>query len=87
MDANQFHDRAVKALDAQSGKWHCISCWAYAADLTSPEDEQRLAALARSFRHSADPTAKRGGACDTGRHQTGGLLVRALRHQPAAERR
>jgi hypothetical protein len=87
MDANTFHDRAVTALDSRSGRWHCVSCWAQAADLTSAEDQQRLSALARSFLARTDPQAKRGGTCDAGRHQTGGLLVRAAARGPAAERR
>ena len=87
MDANRFHDQALTALDAHGGKWHCVSCWAQAADLTSPEDQERLGALARSFLSSTDPEAKRGGTCDAGRHQTGGLLVRRAGRRPAAERR
>jgi hypothetical protein len=87
MGANEFHDRAVGALDSQSGKWHCIACWATAADLRTPEDQQRLTALARTFLSTEDPAAKRGGSCDAGRHQAGGLLVRSLRRRPAAERR
>ena len=85
MDANEFHDRAVAALDSRSGKWHCISCWATAADL-SPEDQQRLTELARTFLGTEDPAAKRGGTCNAGGHQAGGLLVRALPRHPAAER-
>ena len=87
MDANKFHDLALTALDSRSGNWHCVSCWARAADLTSPEDQQRLGALARSFLVSTDAEAKRGGTCDAGKHQTGGLLVRAAGRRPAAERR
>jgi hypothetical protein len=87
MDANKFHDRAVAALDSRSGKWHCISCWAIATDLRSPEDQQQLTELARTFLNTGDPSAKRGGTCDAGRHQAGGLLVRTLPRQPAAERR
>jgi hypothetical protein len=84
---NRFHDQALAALDSRSGKWHCVSCWAQAAGLTAPEDQQRLTALARSFLTSSDPEAKRGGTCDAGRHQTGGLLVRAAGRRPAAARR
>jgi hypothetical protein len=87
MNANKFHDQALAALDSRSGKWHCVSCWAQAAVLTSPEDQQRLGALARSFLDSTDAEAKRGGTCDAGQHQTGGLLVRAAARRPAAERR
>ena len=87
MEANRFHDQALKALDAHGGQWHCMSCWAQAAELTSPDDEQRLSRLARSFQVNGDPEAKRGGTCDVGRHETGGLLVRAVRRRPAAERR
>jgi hypothetical protein len=46
MNANKFHDQALAALDSRSGKWHCVSCWAQAAVLTSPEDQQRLGARA-----------------------------------------
>jgi hypothetical protein len=87
MDATSSITGPLKALDAQGGKWHCMSCWAYTADLTSPEDEQRLAGSRTVLPGQLRPSAKRGGTCDAGRHQTGGLLVRALRRQPAAERR
>jgi hypothetical protein len=87
MDANKFYDQARKALDARSGKWHCVSCWAHAADLTAPEEQHRLTALARSFLGRMDPEAKRGGTCDAGRHQAGGLLVRTASRRAAAERR
>ncbi len=87
MDANRFHDQALTALDAHSGKWHCVSCWAQAAGLPSPEDQRRLGDLARAFVGGTDPEAKRGGTCDIGRHQAGGLLVRTTTRRPAAERR
>ena len=87
MEANKFHDRAVATLDSRSGKWHCILCWAIAADLRSPDDQQRLTKLALTFLSREDPAAKLGGTCDAGTHQAGGLLVRTLPRQRAAERR
>lgn len=86
MNANAFHDRALTALDSRGGTWHCVACWARAADLPSPDDHRRLGTLARSFLGGTDPEAKRGGACDAGGHQTGGLLVRTAGRRPAAER-
>jgi hypothetical protein len=86
MDANRFHDQARKALDARSGKWHCVSCWAQAAHLTAPAEQERLAALARSLLGRTDPEAKRGGTCDAGEHQAGGLLVRTPARRAAATR-
>jgi hypothetical protein len=45
-----FDDHAVAALRAHPGAWHCMSCWARAADLSAPEDVTRLRALARRLR-------------------------------------
>ncbi len=42
-----FDNHALAALRAYPGKWHCMPCWASAADLNSPEDVTRLRALAR----------------------------------------
>ncbi len=86
MNVNKSYDQALTALEFQDGKWHCVPCWAAAADLTSAEDQQRLGALGRTFLSLTDPEAKRGGICDVGAHETDELLVRVLPRQKVTER-
>ena len=64
-----FDDRALAALRPHPGAWHCMPCWARAADLTTPEDVTWLRALARRLRRfsrtheviNAGPCARCGG--------------------------
>jgi len=86
LNPNELYDRAMVALEEQNGKWHCAQCWANAAGLTSPEDQQRLSALARTFIGTTDPVATRGGTCDIGEHSTSELVVRILPRQKVASR-
>jgi len=59
-----FDDHAVAALRAHPGAWHCMPCWASAADLNSPEDVARLQALARRLRFSREYELIHAGSCD-----------------------
>jgi hypothetical protein len=64
-----FDDHALTALRTHPGAWHCMSCWARAANLSAPEDVTRLRALARRLRRfsrtheviSAGPCGRCGG--------------------------
>jgi hypothetical protein len=60
-----FEDHAVAALRAHPGAWHCMPCWARAADLSAPEDVTRPRALARRLRRfSREHEIINAGACD-----------------------
>lgn len=63
MKPNKFHDQALTALGKRPGEWHCITCWSSVSDLTSPEDVQKLRALARSLGASSDHEGKQGDRC------------------------
>ncbi len=43
-----FEQQALSALAANRGKWYCPPCWGAVAGITSPEDLQKLSALART---------------------------------------
>jgi hypothetical protein len=59
-----FDNHALAALRAYPGKWHCMPCWASAADLNSPEDVTRLRTLARRLRFSREHELIHAGSCD-----------------------
>ncbi len=49
MNLDELHDKAMVALEERDGEWRCVPCWAKAAGLTSPQDQQHLSALARTL--------------------------------------
>ncbi len=59
-----FDSHALAALSAHPGAWHCLSCWARAAELNAPEDMGRLRLLARRLRFSREHEIIRAGRCD-----------------------
>jgi len=59
-----FENHALAALRAHLGAWHCMPCWASAADLNSPEDVARLQTLARRLRFSREHEIIHAGSCD-----------------------
>jgi hypothetical protein len=72
-----FDNHALAALRAYPGKWHCMPCWASAADLNSPEDVTHLRALARRLRFSREHELIHAGSCDRcGTVIKGDVLVR-----------
>ena len=72
-----FDNHALAALRAYPGKWHCMPCWASAADLNSPEDVTHLRVLARRLRFSREHELIHAGSCDRcGTVIKGDVLVR-----------
>jgi hypothetical protein len=43
-----FEEQALSALAANKGKWYCPPCWGAVAGIMSPEDLQKLSALAKT---------------------------------------
>ncbi len=64
MDANRFHDQAVTASGKRPGEWHCMECWSWASNLTSPQHVGQLRALARTLPSLGEHEVQRGGRCD-----------------------
>jgi hypothetical protein len=60
-----FDERALAALRAHPGVWHCMPCRTRAADPTSSEDVSRFRALARRLRRfSREHEIINAGSCD-----------------------